>query len=213
MKEKITDLVTNNAEIVVDHVIESISESDILKDIPLLGNFVGVCRVYRNYKDIRFANRLKKLIDGINSIETEYINEFMDKAQQDKDSNNLREHLINVLESSSEEEKSDLIVNLFKSFLSKKIDSQNFRRFVHLAERHLYSDLLWLNDFVGVAFESESVSLQSFVGSGLIEYAGADLGSMSWNGGVKKSASGNKYEKSSLGRMFCDAAFSDTFSQ
>ncbi len=196
MNSHVVDVIADLGEAALD----SLCKNELVKNIPILGTFVGLYRAYNDLKSTRFCKRLKKIIDDVEESEfnrEEFYNMYHGDTKQYE---YLFSHLINVIDSIEEEEKTDMIANLFCAFLLNKINKEEFRRFMHIASSYFYYDLKWLIDFNKEIFAHESLALQGLIGTCLVEQAGIDGGTASGGGGYY-------YIRTEEGKKFCEMAF------
>lgn len=198
MRNNTVDLMTDIAESGLDTLMDSLTNSEFIINVPVIGSFVKLYRAYNDYRAYRFCRRLKKIIDGAENL-------AYDRDEICKLYNNHHEylflHLLNVIDSIEEEEKIDIITNLFRAFLMKKIDKEEFRRFIHITSSNFYYDLKWLDTFIDRIFAHESLELQGLIGTCLVAQDGEDRGGMNINNG------GYYYIRTEAGQKFCEMAF------
>jgi len=201
----VKDSIVDDFEAMLRSIVDFSGTTSFLKEVPILKNLLAISQGIRDVRNMMFCNRIKKLLDGMSSVTQEDIKKFEKKFENQSEKEYLCTHVLLVLESIAEDEKTDLIVSLFLSFLKSKISKVNLRRFLHVVDKCLFADIVWLNQFQGKELLSKNINLQGLVGTGLVENVDGQFSSddgKSWD---------YKYQKSNLGSSFCSAAFNDTY--
>lgn len=201
MNDKLKDAITDTGEILVDKAIALFSKDEVLKEIPILKYFAAARSVYSDYKNSIFSSRIIKLISSVEEIAHDEFEEFKNQCNSNKEKKRLMEHLTLVLDDINEEEKIDIIINIFISFLEKRIDAQALRRYLHFIDKSLYSDLYWLKSFDGTLFLHKCINLQGLIGTTFVIQIGVD------GGNSDEDSGGFIYIRTNDGEQFCKLAF------
>lgn len=200
MKGNIIDIATDTFEHLASIISKDGYACTLLENAPVLGIAFKSLRWARDFEAIRLMKRIEKLIAGAKATNIDHM-DFDSRFENEKQKKEFCSHLINVLNSISEEEKIDIIVKFFQAFLRRNIiDADTFRRFVHITETRFSRDLFWLSNFENKIFAHDSIELQGLIGTCLVEQAGIDGGSATGGGGYY-------YSRTDVGKLFCDIAF------
>lgn len=124
--------------------IDSLLDDGVFKDLPIVSMLVGVKNTYQN---IHGRNLLKQTLTFIKqfnsgSINQEKLNKYRDMLNADskKAEKELGRVLI-ILNSTIDMEKSQMLANLYKSYINEKINWNQFCEFAEIIK------MLFLNDF------------------------------------------------------------------
>ena len=124
--------------------IDSLLEDGLFKDIPIVSMLIGVQKTYQNIHD---RNLLKQTLTFIKQFNSGTINEeklTKYKEMLNSDSKKAEKELgrvIIVLNSTIDIEKSQMLANLYKSYINEKINWNQFCEFSEIIK------MLLLNDF------------------------------------------------------------------
>ncbi|MEL4341743.1 hypothetical protein AAEH92_13590 [Shewanella xiamenensis] len=128
MKTKAIDLITNNAEVVFD----SLLENGLLKDIPFLGSIVGALRLKGDVTNYLFAKKIEAFISQLKKGEIEDFDaEIADKEQLQK----IGVDLVFILERASNIDKAKWIAEAVIGLVEKRYDLDTFEILVYVIER------------------------------------------------------------------------------
>ncbi|MDL2259804.1 hypothetical protein LJB99_02865 [Deltaproteobacteria bacterium OttesenSCG-928-K17] len=147
-------------------------------------------------RDHLFKARLKKMIDRTQDLTQEDRNKLEEKFKNQRERDFTYRQLILVIESINEEEKIDIIINLFRAFIYDKITIFEFRRFLFIVNNTFYHDLLWLKSMKETDEIYQNVEMAGLIPSGLLSPSNIHIG-----GGLS-------YVKNKTGKLFCEIAFS-----
>lgn len=128
MKTKAIDLLTNNAEVVFD----SLLENGLLKDIPFLGSVVNALRLKGDVTNYLFAKKIEAFLSQLKKGEFEDFDaEITDKEQLQK----IGVNLVFILEKASNIDKAKWIAEAVIGLVEKRYDLDTFERLVYVIER------------------------------------------------------------------------------
>lgn len=131
--------------------IDTLSQDDILKDIPVVNTVTSVFRVGSSVRDAFFCKKLIKFLYHMNEIPLNERQKFYDKLK--KDDKDFGEKLIYTLDSLDEVKKAEYLVKIYKGYSDGKINYQEFRRLC-IALVQLFIDDI---EYVKVNAREESV--------------------------------------------------------
>ena len=124
--------------------IDSLLDDGVFKDLPIVSMQVGVKNTYQNIHDRNLLKQTLTFIKQFNSgsINQEKLNKYRDMLNTDskKAEKELGRVLI-ILNSTIDMEKSQMLANLYKSYINEKINWNQFCEFAEIIK------MLFLNDF------------------------------------------------------------------
>ena len=124
--------------------IDSLLDDGLFKDIPIVNILIGVKNTYQNIHDRNLLKQTLAFIKKFNSgnINQEKLNKYKEMLNEDskKAEKELGRVLI-ILNSTIDIEKSQMLANLYKSYINEKI---NWNQFCELSE---IIKMLFLSDF------------------------------------------------------------------
>lgn len=124
--------------------IDSLLDDSVFKDLPIVSMLVGVKNTYQNIHDRNLLKQTLTFIKQFNSgsINQEKLNKYRDMLNTDskKAEKELGRVLI-ILNSTIDMEKSQMLANLYKSYINEKINWNQFCEFAEIIK------MLFLNDF------------------------------------------------------------------
>ena len=124
--------------------IDSLLDDGVFKDLPIVSMLVGVKNTYQNIHDRNLLKHPLTFIKQFNSgsINQEKLNKYRDMLNTDskKAEKELGRVLI-ILNSTIDMEKSQMLANLYKSYINEKINWNQFCEFAEIIK------MLFLNDF------------------------------------------------------------------
>lgn len=124
--------------------IDSLLDDGVFKDLPIVSMLVGVKNTYQNIHDRNLLKQTLTFIKQFNSgsINQEKLNKYRDMLNTDskKAKKELGRVLI-ILNSTIDMEKSQMLANLYKSYINERINWNQFCEFAEIIK------MLFLNDF------------------------------------------------------------------
>lgn len=124
--------------------IDSLLDDGVFKDLPIVSMLVGVKNTYQNFHDRNLLKQTLTFIKQFNSgsINQEKLNKYRDMLNTDskKAEKELGRVLI-ILNSTIDMEKSQMLANLYKSYINEKINWNQFCEFAEIIK------MIFLNDF------------------------------------------------------------------
>ena len=133
IKDKEFQAVTKDlTEVVID---SNIAEG-LLKDVPLLSTIIGTFNTVTNIKDKLFLKKILTFLYELKSISENKIEEQINKIEEDlKYRTKVGEKLLFIIDKCEDTDKASLTGLLFKSFLEKKIDYDQFITGTNIIEK------------------------------------------------------------------------------
>lgn len=132
----------------VETAIDTKIPEGLLKDIPLLSTIIGVFNTISNVKDRLFVQKLLTFLYELKSIEEDKIVEQIIALEDDnKYKTKVGEKLLYIIDKCEDPDKASMTGTLFKAYLEKKLDYNEFLSTTGAIERTPLPDLLFfLND-------------------------------------------------------------------
>lgn len=124
-----TDLAVDYTEVLID----TLTDSDILKEIPLVKSAVAAYSLLNTVKNKRFSKRLQLFIVEVRErrVSEEKVQEFKKQFDQDKDyKEQVLEHIIDQIERADDNYKAKILARLYVAFVNTEIE---WRRFLDLS--------------------------------------------------------------------------------
>ncbi|WP_436488807.1 hypothetical protein [Chitinophaga sp. ARDCPP14] len=153
----------------VESAIDTNLAEGFLKDVPFLSTIISSFNLVTNIKDRLFVKKLLTFLYELKSISED---EILDQIIELEDSNKYRtkvgEKLLYIIDKCEDPDKASLTGLLFKSYLEKKIDYDEFLTASNTIERTPLPDLLYFidNDFDDWGLDSGG---SEYVSYGLME--------------------------------------------
>lgn len=126
--------------------MDSLTESDALKQIPIVNTLTAGGKFILSVRDQIFLNKMFSFFESIEDMPQEEIDEFI-KDMDEKDSREIGEKLIVIVEKSDSKRKARLLGILFKLYLRKRLDKDNLELLSHCVDRAYIIDLYQLYYF------------------------------------------------------------------
>ncbi|EOB6258699.1 hypothetical protein ACHELR_000685 [Vibrio fluvialis] len=128
MKNKLTDLCVENFEIAFD----SLFESGVLKDIPLLGNIVNALRLKEDVKNYLFA---KKLESFLVELKSRGVSEITPDLCDDEKLGKIGQDIVFIIDRASSIDKSKWIARAVIGLTEDKYDVNEFERIIYVIDK------------------------------------------------------------------------------
>jgi hypothetical protein len=132
----------------VETAIDTKIPEGLLKDIPLLSTIIGAFNTISNIKDRLFVQKLLTFLYELKSIEEDKIVEQIIALEDDnKYKTKVGEKLLYIIDKCEDPDKASMTGTLFKAYLEKKLDYNEFLSATSAIERTPLPDLLYfIND-------------------------------------------------------------------
>ncbi|MCG9578044.1 hypothetical protein L1D14_17660 [Vibrio tubiashii] len=135
-KSNIKSLVSDNAEVLFDHILSD----GLVKDIPIINTVANVLAVGTSVRDTLFGRKLVRFLNSINSVSAEdyvKIKEFALSSESEQ----VCEKILNVIDATSEISKSDIIANVFLGYVEGLLTSKELNTILEVIENSYTLDL------------------------------------------------------------------------
>jgi hypothetical protein len=154
---------------IIETAIDEKLPESFLKELPLLSTIIGTFNTISNVKDRLFIKKLLTFLYELRSISEDKIVEQIIKLEDDnKYKTKVGEKVLYIIDKCEDPDKASLTGTLFKVFLEKKIDYDDFLSATNIIERTPLPDLL---SFINADFDK--INLEGggseYVSYGLME--------------------------------------------
>ena len=140
-------LVIDSSDIVVDYLelgIDSILESDSLKEIPIIKTFVSVGKITKSIRERNLMKNLVIFLNELNSgnIDKEKLNNHKEELIQDcKKAEKELGRILIILEQTIDNIKSAILGKLYKAYINQELDWDLFIEFSEITNRMYINDI------------------------------------------------------------------------
>lgn len=138
IKDNLLSVVAENAEALLD----SVTDNDLVKGIPIIGTAVGLAKTGKGVSDFLFAKKVNVLLISLDEATEEDRNKVKEFALKDKNSEKLAENILNSLSKMTDKAKAEIIANLLLGYLNEEINESEFRRSLDIVDGLFIDDLL-----------------------------------------------------------------------
>jgi integrase len=174
------DLAIDLSEVALD----SLSENELVKDIPVIGTFVRLARVTRSIPDLIFAKKVERFISASEPIARDKRTRFHARLEAEPElRRKAGECIVLTLDRVDDLKKAAIIGKLFSHFVAGEITFEILRRMLAAVDRAFIDDLLNFPQWALQQRFADGFDPRSLDGTGLVEPAYARLG------GIRSDAS------------------------
>ncbi|EHH0795852.1 hypothetical protein ABVY47_004475 [Vibrio parahaemolyticus] len=164
MMKNLVELVLDNSEVVVDQF----TESDWVKDIPIVGNAFKLMAAHKELKNSMFNAKVTKFLSSLHETgitqRAEFTNFFM--ANSDEKARVGQSVMLSV-DNMNDLEKCHVLANWFAAYIGENITESEFRRGCDVISKLFIDDLL---DFI--SGKHEYSLLETLIGTDLVRIEG-----------------------------------------
>lgn len=152
--------------------IDTLLESGVIKDIPLVNTVVGIFGAVGSVRDHLFANKLIRFMSQLSEVPQKKRIEMIDKLNEDsKFSGKVGAVLIEILDRMESERKPELSAKCFAAFAKNEISFEELRHILFALEKVPSFEIEKLERFskstIGESLQMDESVLLSFVNAGL----------------------------------------------
>lgn len=127
----------------LEPVLDSITDNQILKDIPVLSSAVKVAELGRGISDRIFLAKIHRFLNALEPTASPEAQKFAEElASGDVDASRTAETLLLAIDSTDDLEKAPIIAAVFQAFLRGGLDKVEFRRIIAAINASVVEDLL-----------------------------------------------------------------------
>lgn len=123
---ELVPVTTDIAEVGLDALLND----GVLREIPIIGSFVGLCKTGVSIRDWLFARKLLSFIQELSKVPKEVRKAAIERLYKDeKHQKRVGENLLLLLEKANDVGKPLMLARAFRAFLEERIDYQTFKNF------------------------------------------------------------------------------------
>jgi hypothetical protein len=138
----ITDPLLEAAGENLEALFDALTDSEVLKEFPVLGTAVKLFRSGQAARAAMFASKLEKFVFETERCSPKAAKKIRDKvAKSPADAEKIGKAIAYVIERASEDEKPRLVGRLFAGFLSGRVNSAELRRLLFAIDTAFIDDL------------------------------------------------------------------------
>ncbi|EGQ8047241.1 hypothetical protein HYO05_23115 [Vibrio parahaemolyticus] len=135
-KNSLKSLASDGVEVLFDQILND----GLVKDIPIINTVANVMALGKSVRDTLFGRKLVKFLSSINSVSpNDY--EKIKKFALSNESEEVCEKILNVIDSTSEISKADIIANVFLGYIEGELSSKELNTVLEVIERSYTQDL------------------------------------------------------------------------
>ncbi|MGJ8733529.1 MAG: hypothetical protein ACSHW4_10300 [Cellulophaga sp.] len=161
MNENLTNLLTDNSEIILDSLIDN----EILKEIPIIGNSINIIRGIRSIRDNAYLKKVKVFIDNLGELSESEKNKLIEESKKDvKRRVKFGNAIFTTIEKSDSLIKIEYLALAFEAFLNNEFPESDLRHLCHIINNSFTDDLIDV-----IENETPKGNLKFLVGTGLAD--------------------------------------------
>jgi hypothetical protein len=177
-EEKSIELITDILEVGFD----KITDSELLKDLPVFGGFVKAYKAFYSIKEQLFLKKVSKFLIELKDVPHEKRLEFLKELEQEGKKEEVGETLLIILEKLYHMEKPKILGRLLKARIEGHIDLNKFLRLSNAVSKVFIYDLYRLEYHVNQLTYEENVTEELF-NVGLVYDPSAGISTITMYGG------------------------------
>jgi len=140
----------------VEAVIDSFTDNEVLKDIPLVGTVFKLLKASLDFRDKLFATKFIRFVQTSDKITPETRQKVRQKVASNPDeAKRVGQTLMIVLDRITALEKAEMIAYVFIAYTLEEIDQADFRRLLDAIDQAFVDDLA---DLLGTAESKHGTS-------------------------------------------------------
>ena len=142
----------------------------VLKDIPIINTIISLGKTGIKINDTLFLKKILYFISQVNDVPAEEREKVINEIDKSKSYRiKIGEKLLYIVDKCDDHEKAEIIGNLFKAFLKRQIDYDDFLRCTQVIEKCLIDELQW---FIFTEYNEYTIESHSeYLSWGLLEFA------------------------------------------
>lgn len=126
--------------------IDILSESEIIKEIPIIGLVYKTQRIVQKIEDYRFTKKVLRFLFELKTLDTQTKEKFIEKIEAEKEHKDVGEKILLTIHRLDEINKATIIGKLFLASIKEQIELNDFLRLAKIVENTFLEDLLLLKD-------------------------------------------------------------------
>lgn len=133
----------DSASALIEVALDSVMEDGMLRDIPILGSLIGFGRAAVSIRDRMFINKLGYFLKEIESVPSEQRRAMIEEINASEEAAvKVGEKILYIVDRCQDHESSRAAGRIFRAFLEKEIDYNEFVSMTFAVDRLLFSDLV-----------------------------------------------------------------------
>jgi hypothetical protein len=150
--------------------LDSLTDNEIIKDIPVVGTFVRLARATMSIPDRIFAKKVERFISTVGAIPRDKRDQFHARLEAESElRRKTGEVIVLTLDRSEDLQKAAIIGKLFSHFVIGEIAFDVLRRLLVAVDRAFIDDLLCFPQWALQGRSAETFDPQSLDGTGLVQ--------------------------------------------
>ncbi|MDO1514587.1 hypothetical protein Q2T41_18185 [Maribacter confluentis] len=137
--------------------LDLITESDVLKDIPVFGIGFKGYSLYKKITESFFTKKLLKFLIELNEIPLSDRENFINELESKNETNKAGEKLLITLNRLNDDEKATIIGKLFKKTIIGKLEYKDFNRLTYIIDNAYIEDLKLLENNYHLGYISDDI--------------------------------------------------------
>lgn len=172
----ISDELTSITSDLLEVGLDSFLKDGVLKEIPIVGNLVGLTMIGIGIRDRIFMKKILNFLYELKDIPVKKREEFVSKINSEQEySGKVGETILVIIDKLDDIKKAELIGKLFCYAVNEKIDYDTFHRLSIIIERCFLKDLQKLRTFYnGNKSQIEDFDKHQLYNLGLLKNIGVD---------------------------------------
>lgn len=131
---------------ILDAGLDYLTDSEILKDIPIFGLAFKSYNLYQKVSESFFMKKLLRFLFELKEIPLLEREKFIAELETNNETNKAGEKLLITLNRLNDIDKAEIIGRLFKQTILSKINFNDFNRLTHIIDNAYIDDLKLLKD-------------------------------------------------------------------
>lgn len=115
--------------------IDAFTDSELLKDVPVVRSFIGAWDFRNKFKRNRFLRRVETFYSNISDLTEESLKEFDEAFESSDEAEEFVTDLIELMDRLENEQKAIMLAGAFKRLVRREIREANFREIARVFER------------------------------------------------------------------------------
>ncbi|ATP51234.1 hypothetical protein CR512_18495 [Pseudomonas putida] len=115
--------------------VDMLTDSELLKNVPVVRSFVGAWEFRNKYKRSRFLKRVEVFHSNISELTDDDLNKFDEEFENAGEAEEFVTDLIELMDRLENEQKAIMLAGVFKRLVRREIREQNFREIARVFER------------------------------------------------------------------------------
>lgn len=110
----------------VEMAVDSLVDSDALKDVPVVGSILGVWEFRNKFKRRKFLRRVEVFHSQVSELSLEELKAFENSFEGPAEAEEFVSELIDLMDRLENEQKALMLAGVFKRLVRKEIEQANF---------------------------------------------------------------------------------------